>query len=134
MEPIPHPLCIVPLGYTGAKGFWDFRITDLVKTLMELMFNPCVEFWSSPQGQVNQIHSPDLHVEAPGIFSDLLRSVQMLKRKWGAETNVKLPHLFIHTKTTALVNEFVVEDLPLVRTTTLVPAFAVKDLSLGRTF
>ena len=27
---------------------------------------------------------------APGIFSDLLRPVQMLKREWGAESNGKL--------------------------------------------
>ena len=53
-----------------------------------------------------------IHVGAPRIFSDLLRSVQMLKRDWGAENNGKLPHLFIPGKTTALVPEFVVEDLP----------------------
>ena len=34
------------------------------------------------------------YVGAPGIFSDILRSVQMLKREWGAESNGKLPHLF----------------------------------------
>ena len=28
----------------GAKGDWDFRSYDLVKTLMELIFNPCGEF------------------------------------------------------------------------------------------
>ena len=28
----------------GAKGDWDFRISDLVKKLMELMFNTCGEF------------------------------------------------------------------------------------------
>ena len=27
--------------YMGAKGDWDFLISDLVKTLMELIFNPC---------------------------------------------------------------------------------------------
>ena len=27
-----------------AKGDWDFRISDLVKTLMELIFNACGEF------------------------------------------------------------------------------------------
>ena len=37
----------------------------------------------------------------------------MLKREWGAESNGKLPHLFILGKTTALVPEFVMEDLPL---------------------
>ena len=28
----------------GTKGEWDFQISDLVKTLMELIFNPCGEF------------------------------------------------------------------------------------------
>ena len=32
---------------------------------------------------MSQIHSPHLHVGVPGIFSDLLRSVQMLKRESG---------------------------------------------------
>ena len=57
----------------------------------------------------------------------------MIKREWSAESNGKLPHLFIHSKTANLVTEFAVEDLPLDRTATLVPAFAVKDLPLGRT-
>ena len=97
------------------------------------MFNPCGEFRWSPEGPVSQMHSPHLLVGAPGIFSDLLRSVQMLKREWGAESNGKLPHLFIPSKTATLVPEFTVEDLPLERTATLVPAFAVKDVPLGRT-
>ena len=50
----------------------------------------------------------------------------MLKRYWGAESNGKLPHLFIPSKTASLVPEFAVEDLPLGRTTALVPAFAAK--------
>ena len=57
----------------------------------------------------------------------------MLKREWGAESNGKLMHLFIPSKTATLVPEFAVEDLPLDRTVTLVSAFAVKDLPLGRT-
>ena len=84
---------------------------------MELIFNPCGEFQWSPEGPVSQIHSPHVHVGAPGIFSVLLRSVQMLKGEWSAESNGKLPHLFIPSKTAILV-----------------PAFAVKDLPLGRTF
>ena len=28
----------------GAKGDWDFQISDLVKTLMKLIVNPCGEF------------------------------------------------------------------------------------------
>ena len=69
------------------------------------------------EGPVSQIHSPHLLVGAPGIFSDLLRFVQMLKREregWGGgvRSNGKLPHLFIPGKTAALVSEFAVEDLP----------------------
>ena len=74
------------------------------------------------------MHSPHLLVDAPGIFSDLLRSVQMLKGEWGAESNGKLPHLLIPSKAVTLVPEFAMEDLPLDRTATLIPAFAVKDL------
>ena len=103
------------------------------KTLMELIFNPCGEFRWNPEGPVSQIHSPHLHVGAPGIFSYLLRSVQMLKREWGARSNGKLPHQFIPIKTATLVPELAMEDLPLDRTAALVPEFAVKDLPLGRT-
>ena len=37
----------------------------------------------------------------------------MLKRKWGAESNGKLPHLFIPGKTEALVPALAVKDLPM---------------------
>ena len=57
----------------------------------------------------------------------------MLKIKWGAESNGKLHHLFIPSKTATLVHEFAVEDLSLNRTTVLVPEFAEKDLPVGRT-
>ena len=57
----------------------------------------------------------------------------MPKREWGAESNGKLPYLFIPGKTLTLVPEFAVEDLPLDRTAALVPELAVKDLPLGRT-
>ena len=57
----------------------------------------------------------------------------MLKRECGAESNGKLPHLFIPSKTATLVPEFPVEDLPLGRTAALVPGFGVKDLPLGKT-
>ena len=102
------------------------------KTLMELIFNHCGEFRGSPEGPVSRIHSPHLLVGAPGIFSDLLRFVQMIKREWGAESNEKLPHLFIPSKTATSVPEFGMEDLPLGRIAALVPEFAVKDLPLGR--
>ena len=84
-------------------------------------------------GPVSQIYSPLLHVRAHGIFSDLLKSVQMLKSEWGAESNGKLPNLFIPSKTATLVPECAVEDLDLSRTAALVPEFAVKDLPSGRT-
>ena len=77
----------------GVSGFLIWS-----KTLMELIFNPCGKFRWSPKGPVSQIHSPHLIVVAPGIFSDLLRSVQTLKREWGEESNGKLPHLFIPRK------------------------------------
>ena len=56
----------------------------------------------------------------------------MLMREWGTESNGRLSHLFIPSKTATMVPDFAVEDLPLDRTATLVPAFTVKDLPLGR--
>ena len=53
----------------------------------------------------------------------------MLKREWGAESNGKLTHLFIPSKTATYVPEFAMEDLPLGRTAASVPKFAVKDAS-----
>ena len=103
------------------------------KTLMEMIFNPCCEFRPSPEGPVSQIYSPHLHVGTPGIFSDLLRSVQMIKRDCGAESNGKLPHQLIPSKTATLVPEFAVKGLLLDRTATMVPSFAVQDLPMGRT-
>ena len=100
---------------------------------MELIFKPCFEFQWSPESSDSQIHSPHLHAGAPGIFSDLLRSAQMLKREWGAESHGKLLHLFIPSKTATLVPDFVVGDLLLGRTAALVPEFAVNELPLGRT-
>ena len=76
---------------------------------MELIFNTCGEFRWTPEGPIDQIHSIHLDAGAPGIFSDLLRSVQMLQREWSAESEGKLPHLFIPGKTATLVPEFVVE-------------------------
>ena len=102
------------------------------KTLMEPIFNPCGIFLWSPEDPVSQIHSPHHRVGTSGIFSDLLRSVQMLTREWGAESNGKLPHLSIPSKTAAWVPEFAVEDLPLSRTAALVSEFAVKHLPMGR--
>ena len=76
-----------------AKGDWDFRILILSKTLMELIFNPCGEFVKSvgPSANITLLASTLVPL---GSFQDLLRSVQMLKREWGCESNGKLPHIF----------------------------------------
>ena len=75
--------------WLGFPDLWSSQ-----KALMELIFNPLVNFGEVRRAQLNQIHSPHLHVGAPGIFSDLLRSVQMLKGESGEESNRKLSHLF----------------------------------------
>ena len=70
----------------------------------------------SGEGPVSQIHSPRLHAGTPEFFSDVLKSVQMEKIQWGGERIGKLLHLFIPSKTTILVPEFAVKDLPWGRT------------------
>ena len=57
----------------------------------------------------------------------------MLKREWGVESNGKLPHLFIPSKTVTQVPEFAMEDLPFGRIAALLPEFVAKDLPFGRT-
>ena len=94
------------------RVIWFSRPLIWSKTLMEQIFNPCCEFRWSPEGPVSQIHSPHILVSVPGIYSDLLRSVQVIKREWGAKRNGKLPHLLIPSKTAAWIPEFAVEDLP----------------------
>ena len=71
------------------------------KTLMELIFNPCADFRGSTEGPDSQIHSSHLHIGAPGIVSDLLKYVKMLKIEWcrPTECNGKPLHLFIPSKT-----------------------------------
>ena len=71
-----------------------------------------VNFGEILRTQLAKSTFPHLNVGAPGMFSDLLRSVQILKREWCAESNGKLPHLFIPGKTVTLVPEFAVVDLP----------------------
>ena len=58
------------------------------------MFNHCSEFQWSPEGPVRQIHT-HLHSGAPGIFSNLLRSVQMLKSYRTYSSLVKLQPWFL---------------------------------------
>ena len=102
------------------------------KILMKLIFNPVANFGKIWRVQLAK-STHHLHVGIPGIFSDLLRSVQLLKRERGAESNLKVPYLFIPSKTVSLVPELAMEDLPLGRTATLVAAFAVKNLPSGTT-
>ena len=109
----------------------EFAMEDipLGRILMMMINSPCGEFRWSLEGPISQIQSPHLHAGAPGIFSDLLRSVLMIKRKrTGSYCSysylVKLQPWFLKSA---------VEDLPLGRPAALVPEFAVKDLPLGRT-
>ena len=81
------------------------------------------EVWRAPLAKSSLLTSMLVPI---GIFSDLLMPVQMLKREWGAESNGKLSHLLIPSKTATFVPEFAMGDLPLSRTATLVPAFAVQ--------
>ena len=103
------------------------------KTLMELIINSCGEFRWVRRAQLAKstlLTSTSVPLRSFQIF---LRSAQMLKREWGAESKGKLPHLFIPSKTVTLVPEFAVEDLRLGWTAALVPEFTLKDLALGRT-
>ena len=53
----------------------------------------------------------------------------MLKREWGAESNGKLPHLFVSSKTAALVPAFAMEVLPLGQNTLMIMNFRrIKNL------
>ena len=97
-----------------------------------LMVNPPVNF-----GAVRrvQLAKSTLLSSTRGLWDVLrfLSSVEMLKREWGAESNGKLLHIFIPSKTATLVPEFAGEDLPLGRISAMVPGFAMKDLLLTRT-
>ena len=107
--------------WSGQKLEWNWYLT------------PVVNFGEIQRAQLAKSTLLTSSMLPLWYFQIYSRSLQMLKREWGAESNGKLPHLFIPSKTTTLVPEFAVEDLPLGRTATLVPKFAVKDLPLGRT-
>ena len=51
------------------------------------------------------LNSPD-ELPMTRIFSELLRSVQMLKKEWCPKSNGMLPHLLILGKTATLVPDF----------------------------
>ena len=107
--------------WSGRKPWWNWYLTLLVN------------FSEVQRAQLAKSTLLTSKPGPPGIIPDLLRSVQMLKREWGVESNGKLPHQFIPSKTATLIPEFALEDLPLGRTADLVPEFAVKDLPLDRT-
>ena len=75
------PFYLTALQYLGAKGDCDFRISDLVKIQMELIFNPCGEFRWSPEGPVSQIHYPHLQVGVPELFPDLFQACSDAKER-----------------------------------------------------
>ena len=58
----------------------------------------------------------------------------MLKREWGAESNGKLLHLSIPSKTAAWVPEFAMEGMPLSRTAVLALEFAANTLMMMMAF
>ena len=78
----------------GAKVDLDFRISDLVKKpdgtdILTLVEN----FGEVRRAQLAKSTLLTSSLVPLGNFSDLLRSVQMLNKEWGAESNGKLPHL-----------------------------------------
>ena len=117
----------------GAKGDWDFWISDLVKTLMDLIFNSFGEFRCEVRrAQLAKSTLFNSMLWSLGYFYIFLGSVQMLKRQWGAEINGKLQHLFIRSKTVILVPEFAVENLPLDRTANLGACVCREKPALGQ--
>ena len=59
---------------------------------MELIFNFVVNFDEVWRAQLAKSTLLSSTIVSLGSFQ-ILRSVQMLKRKWGAESSGKLPHL-----------------------------------------
>ena len=68
------------------------------RTLVELNLTPVVNFGEVRMVQLNQIHSPHLHVGPLGSFR-----IFSGKREWGAEGYGKLPHLFFRSKTAVFI-------------------------------
>ena len=93
----------------SGEGDWDFRITDLVKTLMELIFNPCGEFRRAQLPKSTLLTYMFVPLR---YFLDLLTYVQMLKREWVRKAMGIYRTYSIPDKTAAFVPEFAVEDLP----------------------
>ena len=86
-----YSLCLLININLRLITYWGRRVIAISgsliwpKTMMKLIFNSCVEFLKSGGvGCPNKLSSPPLW--CPG---DLLRSFQMLKREWVAESNGK---------------------------------------------
>ena len=75
--------------------------------LMELILTPVVNFGEVRRAPTAKSTLLTSTLVPLGSFQIFLRSVQMLKREWGAESNGKLPG-----KTAAMIPEFAEEDLP----------------------
>ena len=87
-------------GGKGRLGFPDLRSGQ--KLWWNWYLTPVVNF-----GEVQRAQSAKSTLLTSTLVPwDLLRSFQMLKREWGAESNGKLPHLFIPSKTATLVPVF----------------------------
>ena len=80
----------------GAKGDWDFLISNVVKNPDGTEnLTPVVNFGEVRRTQLAKSTLLTSTLVPLGFFLDLLRSVQKLRREWGTESKGKLPHLFI---------------------------------------
>ena len=82
---------------------------------MVLIFNPCDELGEVRRAQLAKSTLLTSMLGILGSFQIFLRSSHMIKRDWGAESNGKLPHLFIPSKSASLVPKFAIKYLPLGR-------------------
>ena len=114
-------------GWLGFSDLWSGR-----KLWWNTYLTLVVNFGEVRRAQLAKSTLLTSMFGAPGIFPDLLRTVQMLKREWVAESSGKLLHLFIPSKTATLVPAFAVKDLFLDRTATLAPVFFSQRHALGQ--
>ena len=64
-----------------------------------LILTPVVNFGEFRRAQLAKSTLFTSTMGPLGSFQIILRSAQLLKIEWGAESNGKLPQLFIHSKT-----------------------------------
>ena len=127
---IPLPLYVAYIWRRRVIGISGSLIWS--KTLMELIFNPWGKFQWSPEGPVSRFTLLTSTVVPLDLFISL-RSVQMLKREWGAESNGKLMQLVSPCSNCSL-GSWVCSGKPAFgRTAAFVPTLPVKDLFLSRT-